>query len=200
VGALLVIASPVASATAAQIQTCPNPREGDVSVQITLPAGGDVVSGVVAVEGSVTASEPVFQVELFVGEARRDVAVFDPPVAEAPFSLQWDAGSYAPGPATVRVVACGGAPAEGSLIRGEGAVDVAVEATPAGAPAGGALSRQPVRSSGLDWAPVWVGLTFGMAALAGLVYALRQSPLDHQPEAEAPPGLEPELEPETDPD
>lgn len=142
------------------------------------------MSGVILVEGTVRAAEPVFQLELFVGDARRDFVAFDPPVSEASFSLRWDATSRAPGPATIRAVACGGIAAEGSLIRGQATVDVMVEASAAGARTGGTLSQQPVRSEGVEWAPTWVGLTFGIAGLGGLVYALRQSPLDRQPTAD----------------
>jgi hypothetical protein len=148
-----------------------------VEVQLSLPEAGATVSGLVQVDGSVTASEPVFQVELFVGEARRDVVVFEPPVAEASFTLRWDATSRAPGPATIEVVACGGTPAEGSLIRGQGAVDVVVEASAAGARTGGTLS-QPVGSKDEEWAPAWVGLTFGAAGLVGLAYALVRTSAD----------------------
>ena len=174
----LLFVSPAAG-VAAQPETCPNPRVGDVAVAIETPEAGATVSGVVTVEGSMTAPEPLFRVELFVGDARRDAMFLDPPATEARFSLRWDASSRAPGPATIRVVACGGSPDEGLLVRGEAAVDVMVEST-AAPRTGGTLGQEPVRSKDLEWAPAWVGLTFGIAGLAGFVYALRQAWHDPQ--------------------
>ena len=172
-----------------------------MSQTITSPEPAATVSGMVKIEGTVESSAPVFRVELFVGDARKDASFPNPPSPAASFSLVWDASNRPPGGATIRVQACGGQPAQGSLVRGAAAVDVKVVASTAGPRAGGTL--QPAGDEDdVSRGPLWVGLVVGVAGLAGLVVASRPvrsrarrrpdpareplDPGDRAPEAEAP--------------
>ncbi len=129
--ALLAMAGPVrgAGGAAAQPSTCPSPDEEASSVVIASPEAGAEVAGRVEVTGSVESPTALFQVELFVGDSRKDFVVVDPPVTTTDFTLVWDASAVPAGPSTLRVVACGGSADVGRLIRGTATVDVQVGAS-----------------------------------------------------------------------
>lgn len=163
--------SGAAASVARQPETCPNPGPEAVTVAIAAPEAGATVSGVVAIEGTVESAADVFRVEVFVGDARKDVAFPNPPSKTAPFTLTWDSGNRPPGPATIRVQACGGQSAQGSLVRGVATVEVNVVAS-AGPPA--AVALLPAGDGDdVSGGPLWVGLLVGVSGLAGLAVASR---------------------------
>lgn len=172
VAAALVLAaaswSPVAARAGAQPLTCPAVGDAVVDVLVDSPAEGAEVSGGVEVAGVAAGPEPVFQVELFVGEARKDIATFDPPVAEAAFTLAWDATAAPAGPATLVVVACAGDPATGSLV--EGRQEVAVEVVPGADPLP-TWRLVPTAGDDSEGAPVLAGAVMAVPAVAALLYA-----------------------------
>ncbi len=120
-------------ARAAQPATCPAPGDEVATVELVTPEAGVEVGGRVEVSGRAEAPTALFQVELFVGDSRKDFAVVDPPATAADFTLVWDTTATKAGPATLRIVACGGSADAGRLIRGTAAVDVQVVAPPAAA-------------------------------------------------------------------
>ncbi len=125
---LLAVAGPIHAA--AQPATCPAPEEESSEVVIVTPEAGADVAGRVEVGGRVESPTALFQIELFVGDSRKDFVVVDPPVTETDFTLVWDASATAGGPTTLRVVACGGSADLGRLIRGSATVEVQVGASP----------------------------------------------------------------------
>jgi len=161
-----LLAGPAASA--AQPETCPVLGPEAITVEIIAPEAGTTVSGAVRVEGRVTSTEPVFRVELFVGDARKDVTTLGP---ESSFTLLWDSSNRPPGPAPLRVLACGGQPAQGSLVRGAATVEVTVAASEAGPETGGIVVPTDDRADGAGGSPLWVGLVVGVAGLLGLGFA-----------------------------
>ncbi len=118
----------------AQPATCPAPGEEEATVELATPEAGAEVGGRVEVSGRAEAPTALFQVELFVGDSRKDFVVVDPPAIAADFTLTWDTTATRAGPSTLRVVACGGSADAGRLIRGTAVVDVQVVAPPAAAP------------------------------------------------------------------
>ncbi|MEA2826689.1 MAG: hypothetical protein QOG43_1128 [Actinomycetota bacterium] len=110
----------------AQPATCPAPGDEAATVEITSPEAGTDVGGRVEVHGRAEAPTALFQVELFVGDSRKDFVTIDPLATTADFVLAWDSSAAKAGPATLRVVACGGSADAGRLIRGTAAVDVQV--------------------------------------------------------------------------
>ena len=180
----------------AQPVTCPSTGPDTGQVSLAEPAPGAAVSGRVTVRGSASSPVDVARVELFVGDARRDFAVFDPPTRSGTFVLGWDSAGAPPGPATLRVVACGGGQGTVPLSRGIGSVAVDVRASsprPVPAPLTPVTSEDPDAPG--DRGPLWVGLAVGVAGLAGLMMAAgyrpgrprtRATPVDAPPVA--PPG------------
>jgi hypothetical protein len=166
--ALLVGLAPAAAV--AEPNTCPTTRSDAARVTIASPAGDADVSGTVEVKGRAESSSPLFQVELFVGDSRRDVAYLDPPAEAVDFTLRWDTGSTRSGPATVRVVACGGT-AEGlSLVQGTASVAVKVQSS---TPAAENKALVATKSAGTE-APsssLVIGIVIAVPAVAGLLYA-----------------------------
>jgi Bacterial Ig domain len=172
---LLTCLMPAAAASAAvgavrQPETCPSGGAEPVAVVISAPEPGLTLSGEVRVEGTASSFAPVFRVELFVGDARKDVAFSDTGSTETGFTLVWDTGSHPPGPATLRVVACAGSPEQGSLARGESAVDVIV-AAPAEGPGTGGVITPAAEEEDVSRRSLRVGLVVGVAGLVGLVLA-----------------------------
>ncbi|HEX7275878.1 MAG TPA: Ig-like domain-containing protein [Acidimicrobiales bacterium] len=124
--ALLAVIGGIRAATAAQPATCPSPEEDASTVVIASPEADADVAGRVEVTGRVESPTPLFQVELFVGDSRKDFVIVNPPVTTTDFTLVWDASAVAAGPATLLVVACGGTADLGRLVRGTATVDVQV--------------------------------------------------------------------------
>ena len=118
----------------AQPATCPAPGDEEATVEITAPEAGTDVGGRVEVRGRAEAPTALFQVELFVGDSRKDFVTIDPLATSADFTLAWDSTAAKAGPTTIRVVACGGSADAGRLIRGTAAVDVQVVAQAAAPP------------------------------------------------------------------
>lgn len=166
--AVLAAATPAG----AQPVTCPSTGPDTGRVTIVEPAAGAVVSGRVTVRGSAASPVDVARVELFVGDARKDFAVFDPPARNGTFVLAWESGAAPPGPATLRVVACGGG--QGTVPLARGAAAVAVEVPPSSpqpppAPLTPVTAGDPAvtRAGG----PLWVGAAVGLSGLVGLAVA-----------------------------
>ena len=166
--AVLVGLAPTAAV--AELNTCPTTRTDAATVTIDSPAADADVSGTVEVKGRVESSNGVFQVELFVGDARRDVAYLDPPATTTDFTLRWDTAGGKSGPAIARIVACGGSPDGISLIQGSASVPVKVQAAPA--PAGN-KALVVTGSKGFDPPPssLVMGIVIAVPAVAGLLYA-----------------------------
>ena len=171
----LLIAGATGAAPAYAIpNTCPTTGPDAGAVNITDPAAGATVRGQVTVRGRASAPGGVSRVDVFVGEALKDVQAFDPPQTTVQFELRFDAAAVPAGRATVSVVACGGTAA--SAVRGIASVDVQVDSAAATA------QQQPAQLSVVDRAPdrpdrgtgpLWVGLVFGVAGLAGVGAAMR---------------------------
>ena len=105
---------------------CPATGVGTTSVTITQPRPGEVVSGVVPVRGEArTIAAPLsrlHRVELYVNGSLAQVQE-SAPATRLPFQLSWDSTWAGSGPATLRVVACGG----GAGARGQSTVPVTVQ-------------------------------------------------------------------------
>lgn len=133
IGALLAVAvcaglilGPPLPAGAQQGGSCPSPGVGDASVDIDSPRPGTQVRGAVVVRGKISALLTVSRVELLVGRSMVDSRTF-PATSSTEFSLTWDAGKAPPGPATLKVVACGQG-VGGVLVEGSSTVNVEVAA------------------------------------------------------------------------
>ena len=126
-----VLAGLAPGAALAEANTCPTTRSDAARVTIASPAGDADVSGTVEVTGRAESVVPLFQVELFVGDSRRDIAYLDPPAEATDFTLRWDTAATKSGPATVRIVACGGSIEGLSLVQGTASVAVNVQSSPA---------------------------------------------------------------------
>ncbi|MEA2973026.1 MAG: hypothetical protein QOG82_1484 [Actinomycetota bacterium] len=153
----------------AQPTTCPAPGDELATVEITAPEAGTEVEGRVEVRGTVEAPSALFQVELFVGDSRKDFAIIDPPATSADFLLTWDASAVQGGPATIVVVTCGGDVGP-ELIRGAAASSVEVRAG-ANPPA----PRTLVEAKNEDQRPqssLVAGAVIAVPAAAGVVYAM----------------------------
>ena len=184
----------------AQQDTCPAPGPDAVRVTLTEPSAGAAVSRPVTVRGSVSSPVEVARVELFVGDARKDFAVFEPPAREGTFLLTWDSGTPATRLATLRVVACGGGQGPVPLVRGAASVAVAVQPDPTRP---GPIRLRPVAadSDRSDRGPLWVGAAFAGAGLGGLLvasgYRVRRLPtLPRRRPAAPAPAEQPEAGPE----
>ena len=165
-----VLAGLAPSAAVAEPNTCPTTRTDAATVTIDSPASDADVSGTVEVKGRVESSTELFQVELFVGDSRRDVAYVDPPATATDFTLRWDTTGGKSGPATARIVACGGSPDGLSLIQGTASVPVKVQSTPA---ASEKKALVVTKSAGTE-APspsLVMGIVIAVPAVAGLLYA-----------------------------
>ncbi len=155
----------------AQPATCPAPGEEEATVEITAPEGGTEVGGRVEVQGHAEAATALFQVELFVGDSRKDFVTVDPLATAVDFTLAWDSSAAKAGPATLRVVACGGSADAGRLIRGTAAVDVQVVAQAAAAPR--TLIDAQEEDEGADPSPsVAAGAAIAVPAAACLLFAM----------------------------
>lgn len=167
VAATILLPGPVR----AQPTTCPAPGEDAASVSIATPEAGAAVGGPrVEVTGRAEGPTSIFQVELFVGDSRKDFIVLDPPAEAADFILVWDASNARGGPSALHVVACGGTTEFGRLVRGSASVEVQVEA-----PAEPGATRTLVESE--DDTPrqrpsLVAGAVIAVPAIAGLVYAM----------------------------
>ena len=171
----------------AQPETCRTPDLDTGQVTIVEPAPGSPVSGRVTVRGSAVSPVDVARVELFLGDARKDFAVFNPPVRDGTFTLAWESGGVPPGPVTLRVVACGGGRGTVPLARARGEVVVNVEASPpppAPAPLTPVSAGDPVTR---DRGPLWVGAAVGLSGLVGLAVATGRRPRRLRPPAAPPP-------------
>jgi len=162
----------------AQPATCPAPGEEAATVVLDAPEPGVDVGGRVQVSGRAESPTALFQVELFVGDSRKDFVFVDPPALTADFTLTWDATAATGGPATLRVVACGGSAEVGRLIRGTAAVDVQVVAQAAAAPR--TLVDVQQKDEGQRQSPsVVAGAVIAVPAAAFLLFAIgrhRRSP------------------------
>ncbi len=171
---MLVVAGaagrPPSAPASAQPTTCPTPRDAVASVVVAGPEAGAVVSGRVEVTGRVEAPTALFQVELFVGDARKDVSYFNPPVGAADFTLAWDATLFTGGPSTLRVVACGGSTDGDSLISGTARVDVQVEASPGPAPTKALLDAAKVEKP--ETRSLAAGAAIAVPAVIALLFAV----------------------------
>jgi hypothetical protein len=160
----------VPGVTLAQPTTCPAPGDDVATVEIATPEPGAAVGGRVEVKGRVAGPTLLFQIELFVGDSRKDFVVLDPPVESADFDLVWDASAARGGPTTLHVVACGGTSEFGRLIRGTASVEVQV-AGAAEPPATRVLveseSDEPRAEPSLA-----AGAVIAVPAVAGLLYAM----------------------------
>lgn len=168
------------SAAVAQPQTCPTPGADAVTLNVTSPSSGAPVGGRVEVTGRFDGPGPVFQVELFVGDSRKDAIDVTPPSPSGSFTLAWDTAGATGGPVRLGVVACGGDPAAGSLVRGSAAVDVDVQASEAASPPPAALVAVEAGTDGPGSKP-WVVLAMGGPGLVGLGYALGVRPVRRRP-------------------
>jgi hypothetical protein len=155
---------------AAQPTTCPTPRDAVATVTLAAPEAGAAVSGRVEVRGRVESPSALFQVELFVGDARKDVAYFSPPAEAADFTLVWDAGLARGGPSTLRVVACGGSADGGSLVSGTGTVEVQVEPSPG--PASTKVLLDAAEPEKRETRSLAAGAAIALPAVACLLYAV----------------------------
>ena len=198
---LALLSGGAALPAGAQPNTCPAPGPDAVRVALTEPPAGAAVAGRVTVRGSVSSPVEVARVELFVGDARRDFAVFEPAAREGTFLLTWDSAGQATGPATLRVVACGGGQGPVPLVRGVASVAVVVQPGPAPA---APIPLRPVVADGdrSDRGPLWVGAVFAAAGLGGLLvaggYRVRRVPRPprRRPPAAPSPAQQPEAQPE----
>ncbi len=161
----------------AQPATCPAPGEDVVNVVVSTPEPGATVTGRIEVTGRVEAPTLLFQIELFVGDSRKDFVLLDPPVEAADFTMAWDASAAKAGPAPLHVVACGGTTEFGRLIRGAADFEVQVDAAPSPTPTGPKLvdaeGEKGQRPS------LVAGAVIAVPAVACLVYAIgrrRSSP------------------------
>jgi Bacterial Ig domain len=158
------------AAARAEPNTCPTTRTDAAQVTIDSPASDTDVSGTVEVKGRVESSTELFQVELFVGDSRRDVIYVDPPSSALDFTLRWDTTGTKAGPTTARIVACGGSPDGLSLIQGTASVPVKVQSSPAESENKALVATE---SADID-APspsLVMGLVIAVPAVAGLFYA-----------------------------
>lgn len=126
VSAGLILALPLPPAGAQQSGNCPSSGVGDASVDVDSPRPGAQVRGVVFVRGKISALPTVSRVELLVGRSMVDSRTF-PATSSTDFSLTWDASRASPGPATLKVVACGQG-VGGVLVEGSTTVNVEVAA------------------------------------------------------------------------
>ncbi|HEX2119840.1 MAG TPA: Ig-like domain-containing protein, partial [Acidimicrobiales bacterium] len=153
--------------------TCPTTGPDAATVNIDEPAAGATVAGQVTVRGRASAPTGLTKVELFVGETLRDFQTFSPSRPDVEFVLRFDVAGVQADPATISVVACGGAP--GSAVRGIASVQAQVDRSSVASLAPVPLA--PVDESGdragAGTGPLWVGAVFGLAGLAGLVVASR---------------------------
>lgn len=157
----------------AQPITCPAPGENAATVVVDTPEAGAAVGGRVEVKGRAEGPTLLFQVELFVGDSRKDFVVLDPPVESTDFTLTWDAGTARAGPSTIHVVTCGGTTEFGRLIRGTASVEVQVEGAtepPATRVLVESESDQPRAEPSLV-----AGAVIAVPAVAGLLYAMARS-------------------------
>lgn len=157
-------------ALAAQPATCPSPEEDAAAVEVAAPEAGADVAGRVEVTGRVESPTGLFQVELFVGDSRKDFMVVDPPATTTDFTLVWDASGARPGPATLLVVACGGSAELGRLVRGTATVDVQVGASAAGP--GRTLVDVPPEDDSIPGPSLVAGAVIAVPAAACLFFAL----------------------------
>ena len=150
--------------------TCPAPGEDAASVVIAAPEVGAEVGGRVEVTGQAEGPTNLFQVELFVGDSRKDFILLDPPVSATDFTFTWDATAARAGPSSLHVVACGGTTEFGRLIRGSATVDVQVAAPTVLPPAGVLVEAEsdPDRPG----PSIVAGVVIAVPAIAGLVYAM----------------------------
>lgn len=158
------------AALAAQPATCPSPEEDAATVEVAAPEAGADVAGRVEVTGRVESPTGLFQVELFVGDSRKDFMVVDPPATTTDFTLVWDASGARPGPATLLVVACGGSAELGRLVRGTATVDVQVGASAAGP--GRTLVDVPPEDDSIPGPSLVAGAVIAVPAAACLFFAL----------------------------
>lgn len=174
------------SNAAAQPQTCPAAGADAVVVNVTSPSAGTQLEGRVEVKGRFSGPAPVFQVELFVGDSRKDALDIEPPATSGSFTLAWDTTGMSGGPSTLGVVVCGGDPAAGSLARGTAAVKVEVTATPPPPGAPEVLMPANVERTG-PRSTRWVALAMGGPGLLGLGYALGVRPARRRKSPARPP-------------
>ncbi len=167
---LAILAGLAPAAAVAEPNTCPTTRTDAATVTIDSPASDADVSGRVEVKGRVESPTELFQVELFVGDSRRDVIYLDPPATAGDFTLTWDTAGGSSGPVTARIVACGGSPDGLSLIQGSASVPVKVQSVPAGA---GNKALVVTESKGFRPASpsLVIGIVIAVPAVAGLLYA-----------------------------
>ncbi len=173
VAGLVVVAGSVLVPGPARAQpaTCPAPGEEAATVVLDGPESGIDVSGRVEVSGRAESPTALFQVELFVGDSRKDFVFVDPPALATDFTLTWDSTAAPAGPATLRVVACGGSAEVGRLIRGTAAVDVQVGAQAAAAPR--TLVDVQQKDEGQRESPsVVAGAVIAVPAAACLLFAI----------------------------
>lgn len=163
-----------------QPDTCPVAGGDSVEVTISSPAAGAPVSDRAHVTGRVRSPSTVFQVELFVGDSRRDRLLVDPPSDSVDFDLSWETSqppTAEPATRVIRVVACGGNPGEGQLTRGTARVEVKVLA-PTGTEV--AVVRPTLGNAAQRRRPMpvrrWVGVVMFVPALAAMAYGLGRGP------------------------
>lgn len=179
VSAGLTLGLPLPPAGAQPSGTCPSPGVGDASVDVDSPRPGTQVRGVVFVRGKISALLTVSRVELLVGRSMVDSRTF-PATSSTDFSLTWDATRAAPGPATLKVVACGQG-VGGVLVEGSTTVNVEVAAPQLSTSLGASTTAPidvpgrllPAAAEDRDPRPrrLWVGLVVGVFGVAGLVFA-----------------------------
>lgn len=168
----------VAAAPAHAIpNTCPTTGPDAATVVITEPSAGATFAGQVTVRGRASAAAGLTKVELFVGEALKDVSTLDPARTEVEFFLRFDVAGVGTNTPAVTVVACGGS--AGATVRGVASIEVKVDraaVTTTPPPAAVPVERDGDRA-GTRTGPAWVGAAFGVAGLAGLLAAtgLRRS-------------------------
>ncbi|MEA2717359.1 MAG: hypothetical protein QOI99_1676 [Actinomycetota bacterium] len=165
-----LVAGSLGASAGAQPTTCPTTRDEVATVVVASPEAGATVSGRVEVMGHVEAPTALFQVELFVGDSRKDVAVFNPPTTAGDFVLGWDAGRAPGGTSNLRVVACGGSADGDSLISGTSTVEVQVE--PSAAPAPTRALLDPATTARRDRGSRVAGAVIVVPGVASLLYAL----------------------------
>jgi hypothetical protein len=166
----VAILAGLAPAAMAEPNTCPTTRTDSAKVTIDSPADDADVSGIVEVKGRVESSTELFQVELFVGDSRRDVAYVDPPAANTDFTLRWDTAGGKSGPATARIVACGGSPDGLALVEGTASVQVKVQSSPAAAQNKALVATKSAGTESPSPSLV-MGIVIAVPAVAGLLYA-----------------------------
>jgi hypothetical protein len=154
----------------AEPNTCPTTRSDAAKVTISSPARDADVSGTVEVKGRAESSSRLFQVELFVGDARRDVAYLDPPADATDFTLRFDTAATKPGPATIRIVACGGTAEGFALVQGTASVPVKVQST-SPAPENKALVTNKSAGTKPPSPSLVMGIVIAVPAVIGLFYA-----------------------------